>query len=157
MLTGFLQTGAIKNDRKLFDEIPDRNVSSWNSIITGYCGSGLMREARYLFDRIGGLKNLVSSMVVISWNAHQALDYTKGACSHVTKWNYQLNQPTSTLFCISCCCITCWVLQLVKVCFLRSFYIILFRQLLLDSEWWVPSWLMVNMFNQHIRLEVVVI
>lgn len=85
MLTGFLQTGAIKNDRKLFDEMPDRNVSSWNSIITGYCGSGLMREARYLFDRIGGLKSLVSLMVVISWNAHQALDHTKGACSHVTK------------------------------------------------------------------------
>ncbi|KAL9405461.1 hypothetical protein Peur_002433 [Populus x canadensis] len=80
MLAGFMQTGAIKNDRKLFD-----NVSSWNSIITGYCGSGLMREASYLFDRIGGLKNLVSLMVVISWNAHQALEYTKGACSHVTK------------------------------------------------------------------------
>ncbi|KAJ6947626.1 hypothetical protein NC651_002106 [Populus alba x Populus x berolinensis] len=82
MLTGFVQTGAIKKDRQLFDEMPDRNVSSWNSITTGYCGSGLMREASYLFDRIGGLKNLVSLMVVISWNAHQALDYKKGDCSH---------------------------------------------------------------------------
>ncbi|KAJ6963787.1 hypothetical protein NC652_002176 [Populus alba x Populus x berolinensis] len=82
MLTGFLQAGAIKNDGKLFDEMPDRNVSSWNSITIGYCGSGLMREASYLFDRIGGLKNLVSLMVVISWNAYQALDYKKGACSH---------------------------------------------------------------------------
>ncbi|XP_020583594.1 pentatricopeptide repeat-containing protein At3g02330 [Phalaenopsis equestris] len=47
---------------KVFDGMPDRDVVSWNAIISGYVESGLMREARYLFRVMPGCD-------VISWNS----------------------------------------------------------------------------------------
>uniref|UniRef100_A0A6N2M2U0 Pentatricopeptide repeat-containing protein n=1 Tax=Salix viminalis TaxID=40686 RepID=A0A6N2M2U0_SALVM len=48
--------------RSLFDEMSERNVISWTSMIYGYCNNGDVFSARVLFDAMPG-KNLVS------WNA----------------------------------------------------------------------------------------
>ena len=38
--------------RKVFDEMPDRNVISWMELISAYGKSGDVESARKLFDRL---------------------------------------------------------------------------------------------------------
>ncbi|KAI4385856.1 hypothetical protein MLD38_003846 [Melastoma candidum] len=51
--------GQIDHARKVFDQIPGKSVTSWNSIISGYFQNGRPRDARDLFDRMPE-RNLVS-------------------------------------------------------------------------------------------------
>ncbi|GMH00689.1 hypothetical protein Nepgr_002528 [Nepenthes gracilis] len=46
--------------RKVFDEMPDRDVVTWTTIISGYLKCGMLREARRLFDRGDSVKNVVT-------------------------------------------------------------------------------------------------
>lgn len=43
---------SIDNASKLFDEMPHRNIVTWNTIITGYARSGHIEQARCTFDRM---------------------------------------------------------------------------------------------------------
>lgn len=54
--------GHIETARKLFDEIPDKSVADWNSIISGYWNWGNELEAKTLFD-------LMPEKNVITWTA----------------------------------------------------------------------------------------
>ncbi|PHT30819.1 hypothetical protein CQW23_27156 [Capsicum baccatum] len=49
--------GKINDARKMFDEMPQRDAVSWNSMISGYCHNGLLNDARALFDVFQG-KNI---------------------------------------------------------------------------------------------------
>ncbi|XP_071691626.1 pentatricopeptide repeat-containing protein At1g71490-like [Rutidosis leptorrhynchoides] len=57
--------GDLKSARKLFDEMPERDCVSWNSIISGYASKGMWREAFELFDRILD-ENVDGNMII--WN-----------------------------------------------------------------------------------------
>ena len=65
--------------RSLFDEITDRNVVSWTSLIYGYCHLGYVEAAKSLFDSMPR-KNLVSWNVMIGGYSpnkqpHEALKF----------------------------------------------------------------------------------
>lgn len=44
--------GVVEDALKLFSEMPDKNVVSWNSMITGYAQNGFSDEALDLFDKM---------------------------------------------------------------------------------------------------------
>ncbi|XWS49821.1 hypothetical protein CRYUN_Cryun12cG0035900 [Craigia yunnanensis] len=48
--------------KRVFDEMPEKNVVSWNSILSGYLKAGNLGEAQRVFDEI-------PKKDVISWNA----------------------------------------------------------------------------------------
>ncbi|MCH85019.1 pentatricopeptide repeat-containing protein, partial [Trifolium medium] len=50
LVSSFLQRGDLKSARKLFDEMPHKNIFSTNTMIMGYIKSGNLSEARTLFD-----------------------------------------------------------------------------------------------------------
>lgn len=52
--------GKIGEARRVFEEMPDRDVVSWTAVITGYIKCGMIEEARKLFDRIDAIKNVVT-------------------------------------------------------------------------------------------------
>ncbi|KAJ4728764.1 Pentatricopeptide repeat-containing protein [Melia azedarach] len=54
--------GGFVRRRRLFEEMPERNVVSWNSMIVGLIRNGELNEARQVFDSMP-IKN------VVSWNA----------------------------------------------------------------------------------------
>ncbi|KAJ4891673.1 Pentatricopeptide repeat-containing protein [Raphanus sativus] len=60
LISNLCKEGRIAEARKLFDELPERDVITWTDVINGYIKSGNMREARELFDRSDSKKNVVT-------------------------------------------------------------------------------------------------
>ncbi|KAL5552234.1 hypothetical protein UlMin_002410 [Ulmus minor] len=58
----YSKLGEMKNARKVFDGMLEKNVVSWNSILSGYLKSGNLEEAQRVFDDIP-MKD------VVSWNS----------------------------------------------------------------------------------------
>ena len=44
--------GRIEEERNVFDEMPQRDVISWNGIIAGYAKCGRMEDVRKVFDEM---------------------------------------------------------------------------------------------------------
>ncbi|KAB2622541.1 pentatricopeptide repeat-containing protein [Pyrus ussuriensis x Pyrus communis] len=58
----YSKLGDMKTARKVFDGMPEKNVVSWNSVLSGYLKSGDMEEAQVVFDEI-------PNKDVVSWNS----------------------------------------------------------------------------------------
>ncbi|CAN6986865.1 unnamed protein product, partial [Brassica rapa subsp. trilocularis] len=61
----YSRLGYIDMAKKAFDEIRDKNIVSWNSLLHGYLESGDLEEARRVFDEIP-VKDVVSWNLIIS-------------------------------------------------------------------------------------------
>ncbi|KAH6804898.1 hypothetical protein C2S51_029729 [Perilla frutescens var. frutescens] len=61
----YVKCGELGDARKLFDEMPIRDTSSWNALISGYMKDGAVDLARELFDEMP-TKNIVSWTSMIS-------------------------------------------------------------------------------------------
>lgn len=51
LLDMYSKCGSLNMARKIFDEMPGKNVICWTSMVVGYVNCGNLEEARYLFDR----------------------------------------------------------------------------------------------------------
>ncbi|GAB2246379.1 hypothetical protein Droror1_Dr00001872 [Drosera rotundifolia] len=60
-ISRLIRQGQIHNARKLFYEMPKRDIASWNSMIAGYFQCHRPREARHLFDEM-------PERNIVSWN-----------------------------------------------------------------------------------------
>lgn len=69
LLDFYSKLGEVKTAQKLFDEMPERNVVSWNSMLSGYLSSGDLEAAKRVFDEI-------PRKDVVSWNS-MITGYTK--------------------------------------------------------------------------------
>ncbi|KAK4476853.1 hypothetical protein RD792_016016 [Penstemon davidsonii] len=61
----YVKCGELRGARNLFDEMPFRDVSSWNALISGYMRDGAVKLARELFEEMP-LRNIVSWTSMIS-------------------------------------------------------------------------------------------
>lgn len=60
LLHMYCSCSSVWDARHLFDEMPERNIVSWNVMLNGYSKAGLVDQARELFERI-------PSKDVVSW------------------------------------------------------------------------------------------
>ncbi|KAK0597806.1 hypothetical protein LWI29_028752 [Acer saccharum] len=60
LITKLSREGKISEARKVFDEMPEKDVITWTAVITGYIKCELIEEARRLFDRVDSRKNVVT-------------------------------------------------------------------------------------------------
>nr|GEZ03197.1 hypothetical protein [Tanacetum cinerariifolium] len=49
----YCKCGSLSYARKVFDEMPERDVVSWTNMISGYSNVGRVQESRVLFERMG--------------------------------------------------------------------------------------------------------
>lgn len=47
-----MKLGSLEAARKLFDQMPVKDSITWNNMVGGYAGSGMMEDDRVLFDRM---------------------------------------------------------------------------------------------------------
>ncbi|EXB41187.1 hypothetical protein L484_005223 [Morus notabilis] len=65
-LTKLSKSGRIGDARQVFDEMPDRDVITWTTVITGYARCGMIEEARKLFDRADAKKDVITWTVMVN-------------------------------------------------------------------------------------------
>ncbi|XP_047323360.1 pentatricopeptide repeat-containing protein At3g26782, mitochondrial [Impatiens glandulifera] len=83
----YSKCGLLQDARKLFDEIPLRNVVSWTSMLTGYVQNGYAWDALALFKQLlleemwneGETEMFVDSITMIS---------VLSACAHISKKSF---------------------------------------------------------------------
>ncbi|XP_058083654.1 pentatricopeptide repeat-containing protein At5g08510 [Magnolia sinica] len=61
----YAKSGVLEYARRVFDEMPERDLPSWNSIVAGYAKWGALAEANELFERMPG-RNVVSWTAMVS-------------------------------------------------------------------------------------------
>ncbi|KAG9451601.1 hypothetical protein H6P81_011566 [Aristolochia fimbriata] len=64
-LSWLIQTGQLTEARRMFEQLPQRNVITWNAMISGYLRNGEIVSARRLFDDMPE-RNVVSWNLMIS-------------------------------------------------------------------------------------------
>ncbi|XP_021720448.1 pentatricopeptide repeat-containing protein At3g26630, chloroplastic-like [Chenopodium quinoa] len=65
LLDMYLKCGSLECARKVFDEIPVKNVVSWTTMVSGLVGFGELDCARKLFDQMP-VRNMVSWTAMIN-------------------------------------------------------------------------------------------
>ena len=60
MVSGYIELGDMVAARKLLDEMPNRDVMSWNTVLNGYANNGDV-EAERLFEEM-------PERNIFSWN-----------------------------------------------------------------------------------------
>lgn len=60
LITKFFREGRIGDARRVFDQMCERDVVTWTTVIAGYVKGGMVEEARRLFDRVDAKKNVVT-------------------------------------------------------------------------------------------------
>lgn len=68
LLSVHTELGLTEFARELFTEMPEKNLESWNFVLSGYVKCGLIDEARSVFDKMV-VKNVVSWNEMLSGHA----------------------------------------------------------------------------------------
>ncbi|XP_014519513.1 pentatricopeptide repeat-containing protein At3g22690 [Vigna radiata var. radiata] len=91
----YAECGKVELGRKVFDKMLERNVVSWTSLINGYAGRDLAKEAVSLFFQMveaGVEPNPVTMVCVISACAKlKNLELGKKVCAYVGESGVELN------------------------------------------------------------------
>ncbi|URD79404.1 PPR repeat [Musa troglodytarum] len=65
LIAMYAKCGALGFARKLFDEMPERDVVSWNTMVSGYASRGIWEKAFQLFEQMRAVGSEVNS---VTWN-----------------------------------------------------------------------------------------
>ncbi|KAK9080425.1 hypothetical protein SSX86_000183 [Deinandra increscens subsp. villosa] len=68
-LVNLYSVAVVENARKVFDEMPERNVITWNTLVAGYVKCGDIDRARKVFDEMPE-RNIVSWTTLVFGYAH---------------------------------------------------------------------------------------
>ncbi|PIN05486.1 hypothetical protein CDL12_21975 [Handroanthus impetiginosus] len=95
-ITNYFKKRDVKRACKLFDEMPQKNVVTWNCMISGYVKNGMIIEAREIFDLMP-IRNVVSWTAMLSGYAKNGrLDEARGLFDlvedkNVACWNSMIS------------------------------------------------------------------
>ncbi|KAJ8510968.1 hypothetical protein OPV22_001402 [Ensete ventricosum] len=65
LIAMYVKCGVLGSARKLFDEMPERDVVSWNTMVSGYASRGMWEKAFQLFGQMRAEGSEVNS---VTWN-----------------------------------------------------------------------------------------
>lgn len=98
MISGYAQKGNLDEALKLFQNIPDRNIVSWNAMIAGYAKNGHIDEALKLFEKMPE-RNVVSWTLIVAGYAQSG--HGMEALKHFHKMQLTGIQPNPQTFAVA--------------------------------------------------------
>eukprot|EP01018_Ginkgo_biloba_P031676 Gb_31111 [translate_table: standard] len=101
LLDMYAKCGSIEDACHVFDEMPKRNVISWNAMIVGYAMHGCAKEALQLFKQmqhLGTKPDHVTFVGVLSACRHAGLVEDGWQCFHCMSENYHIT-PAMKHYC----------------------------------------------------------
>ncbi|XP_074269828.1 pentatricopeptide repeat-containing protein DOT4, chloroplastic [Silene latifolia] len=72
LISFYFKFGRVESARKLFDELLDRDIISWNSMVSGYASNGLPEEGLSVFEQMvfaGVVPDLTTMVCVLAASA----------------------------------------------------------------------------------------
>ena len=72
----YVKCGALKKSQEMFDELPTKNVVSWNGLMGGFAQFGHVRNVLELFDEMiiqGVIPDVVTILILLSACNHAGL------------------------------------------------------------------------------------
>ncbi|KAL4183895.1 hypothetical protein AMTRI_Chr11g157370 [Amborella trichopoda] len=98
MIDFYAKFGELGESRRLFDEMPKKNVVSWNALIGGYAKSGDMESAFYLFERMPEKSSVTWTEMIDGYSrqgkvakARALFDAMPHSCTNVVNWTVMVN------------------------------------------------------------------
>nr|XP_011465424.1 PREDICTED: pentatricopeptide repeat-containing protein At4g37170-like [Fragaria vesca subsp. vesca] len=70
----YAKCGSLVDAQKVFDEMPDRDLCSWNTMISGYAKLGKLGDARKLFDEMPHRDNFSWTAMISGYVWHERPD-----------------------------------------------------------------------------------
>ncbi|CAA7025238.1 unnamed protein product [Microthlaspi erraticum] len=77
----YCRYGVVENARRLFNEMPVKDMGSWNAMLSGYCQSGNAKEALTLSNELSGMDSV--TIVSLLSACTEAGDFKRGVMIHL--------------------------------------------------------------------------
>lgn len=68
LMNVYAKSSYISNARRVFDEMPVKNTSSWNTMLSAYAKQGMILEARYLFHQMPEQDSVSWTALIVGYN-----------------------------------------------------------------------------------------
>ncbi|XP_016441968.2 pentatricopeptide repeat-containing protein At2g22070-like [Nicotiana tabacum] len=68
LINGYAKTGFLSYARKVFDEMPVRDTSSWNTLLSGYSKQGSVNEAYSIFKEMPYRDSVSWTTMIVGYN-----------------------------------------------------------------------------------------
>ncbi|KZV44134.1 pentatricopeptide repeat-containing protein-like [Dorcoceras hygrometricum] len=85
ILEMYCKCGSFSDAQTLFDEMGERDLCSWNTLISGYSNMGMVVEARRLFDQMPNRDNFSWTAMISASAALQSLRLGKEIHGHIIR------------------------------------------------------------------------
>ncbi|KAI3935169.1 hypothetical protein MKW98_018358 [Papaver atlanticum] len=89
ILTMYTKCGKLVSARRFLENMDEKDLITWNSIISGYCQNGMNEEALGLFERMSA-EGIVPGLV--SWNILIASYNQSGKCDQAMELMEKMNE-----------------------------------------------------------------
>ncbi|KAM7252496.1 hypothetical protein ACFE04_024379 [Oxalis oulophora] len=66
----YAKCGSVVDAQKLFDEMPEKDLCSWNTLISGYVKMGQLDKGRHLFDQMSQRDNFSWTAIISGYVRH---------------------------------------------------------------------------------------
>ncbi|KAF5773421.1 putative tetratricopeptide-like helical domain superfamily, DYW domain-containing protein [Helianthus annuus] len=91
----YCKCGSLVDARKVFDEMPERDLCSWNTMVSGYAKAGRLKDARNLFDEMPERDNFSWTAIISGYVRHGCPNEALRLCRAMLKdYNVRCNKFT---------------------------------------------------------------
>ncbi|XP_075481632.1 pentatricopeptide repeat-containing protein At2g22070 [Primulina tabacum] len=102
LVNSYAKTGFINDAHRVFDEMPEKDTSSYNTLLSAYAKQGMMREAVSIFNKIAEPDSVSWTSIIVGYNLLGRFDVVFKMFLEMVKRKVVPSQYTITSVLASC-------------------------------------------------------